>query len=190
MSYEGTFARVAQDTAPGSKLGEKGKHELMIAFESEPLMATLFATALLTSCLAAIGWIDAKSLRIPDALSLPLIGLGIFWAALQPEPLVVPHLIGAMLGYGVLALIGWAYFTRTGTEGLGLGDAKLFAAAGAWLGWQALPQVLSIAAISGLIFALIRKFFGASGSAQMAFGPWLALGLWLIWIWQEVLPLA
>ncbi len=162
----------------------------MITHAVQPLFATLLTTALLTCWLAAIGWIDAKSLRIPDALSLPLIGLGVFWTALQPEPLVVSHLIGAAVGYGVLALIGGAYFSRTGSEGLGLGDAKLFSAAGAWLGWQALPQVLLIAATTGLIFALVRKGLGASRSKQVAFGPWLALGLWIVWMWQSVLSLA
>lgn len=161
----------------------------MITALSQSGSFTVLATLGLTACLAAIAWIDARSLRIPDRLSLPLIGLGLCWAALQPDAPVVPHLIGAALGYGVLAIIGSAYFRRTGTEGLGLGDAKLFAAAGAWLGWQALPQVLLIAATTGLIFALIRKSQGASGPAQMAFGPWLALGIWLVWIWQEVLPL-
>lgn len=161
----------------------------MITALSQSGSFTVLATLGLTACLAAIAWIDARSLRIPDRLSLPLIGLGLCWAALQPDAPMVPHLIGAALGYGVLAIIGSAYFRRTGTEGLGLGDAKLFAAAGAWLGWQALPQVLLIAATTGLIFALIRKSQGAFGPAQMAFGPWLALGIWLVWIWQEVLPL-
>ena len=168
----------------------KGRHELVITAMPHLVPLTALATVALTACLVAIAWIDAHSLLIPDRLSLPLIGLGLCWAALQPDAPVVPHLIGAALGYGILAIIGSAYFHRTGTEGLGLGDAKLFAAAGAWLGWQALPQVLLIAATTGLIFALIRKSQRASGSVQLAFGPWLALGMWLVWIWQEVLPLA
>lgn len=163
---------------------------MVITALPQPGSFTVLATLGLTACLVAIAWIDARSLRIPDRLSLPLIGLGLCWAALQPDAPVVPHLIGAALGYGVLAIIGSAYFRRTGTEGLGLGDAKLFAAAGAWLGWQALPQVLLIAATAGLIFALIRKAQGAPASAQVAFGPWLALGLWLVWMWQTVWPLA
>jgi leader peptidase (prepilin peptidase)/N-methyltransferase len=134
----------------------------------------LLETGLLTAVLAAIAWIDARSLRIPDALSLPLIGLG-----LAVQPALWDPVIGAVLGYGVLWLIGGLWFRRTGTEALGLGDAKLFAAAGAWLGWQALPQVLLIAALSGLAFALARRQRG-----PLAFGPWLALGFWLVWMWQ------
>lgn len=149
-----------------------------------PDLLALAATGVLTGFLCAIGWIDARTLRIPDALSLPLAGLGLGWAALQPEPLVLAHLIGAVLGYSVLALMGWVYFRRSGAEGLGLGDAKLFGAAGAWLGWQALPQVLLIAAVTGLVFAVARKAARASPKVHVAFGPWLALAIWLVWLWQ------
>lgn len=154
---------------------------------SGPGTGTLLATLILTGVLLAIAWIDARHRRIPDLLSLPLIGIGLAWAAVRPEALLLPHLIGAVLGYGVLALIGEAYFRRSGTEGLGLGDAKLFGAAGAWLGWAVLPQVLLIAATTGLIYALTRTSPGRSRAAPLAFGPWLALGLWLVWIWQEIL---
>lgn len=148
----------------------------------------LLATALLSALLLAIARIDAATLRIPDRLSLPLIGLGLLWAALQAPPVWPQHLIGAATGFLTLALIGEVYFRRTGREGLGLGDAKLFGAAGAWLGWQALPHVLLIAACAGLIFALRGKSRPDTPPA-LAFGPWLALGFWLIWLWQTLLPL-
>lgn len=152
----------------------------------QPIIATVFATAVLSVFLAAISWIDARSLRIPDALSLPLVGFGILWAAGLPDHALMPHLIGATLGFAVLAIIGHVYFRRNGTEGLGLGDAKLFAASGAWLGWEALPQVLLIAAATGLAFALVRRRNGAELSAQIPFGPWIALGMWLIWMYQNL----
>lgn len=188
-SYGCASTKVAQEKRAVMKIVQRGKHEMVIN-AAQPLLGTLVTTVLLTLWLAAIGWIDAKSLRIPDALSLPLIGLGIIWAAVQPETSALPNLIGAAVGYGVLALIGYVYFAQTGSEGLGLGDAKLFSAAGAWLGWQALPQVLLFAATTGLIFALVLKGLGASRPMQIAFGPWLALGLWVVWIWQRLVPLA
>ena len=80
----------------------------------------------------------------------------------------------------VLAVIGEVYFRRNGTEGLGLGDAKLFSAAGAWLDWTSLPLVLLLAAGGGLLYVAV------SGSlkkrAGIAFGPWLALAFWLVWM--------
>ena len=137
---------------------------------------TVTATVGLTASLLAVAWIDLRSFRIPDTISLPLIVAGLALAALTPG--LPDHLIGAGVGFAVLAAIGEVYFRRTGEEGLGLGDAKLFAAAGAWLGWQALPQVLLIAAGAGLIFALIK---GNKGQ-RIAFGPWLALGFWGVWM--------
>ena len=62
-------------------------------------------------------------------------------------------------------------------EGLGLGDAKLFAASGTWLGLPLLPYVLLIAALGGLAWALIARAQG-----RLAFGPWIALGFWCVWL--------
>ena len=153
---------------------------------AHPNLPQVLATVGLSACLLAIAVIDLRSLRIPDALSLPLIGFGLLWSVARSAPALSDALIGAAVGFGLLALIGEVYFRRNGTEGLGLGDAKLFAAAGAWLGWQALPVVLLIAASAGLIFALVRQRIAAE--RRIAFGPWLALALWLVWIWRAVMP--
>ena len=153
---------------------------MTLAFDPTP-----WATAVLSLWLAAIAWIDTRTFRIPDLLSLPLIGLGLLWSAAQPAAALWSAAIGACVGYASLALIGELHFRRKGTEGLGLGDAKLFASAGAWLGWQGLPLVLLIAATAGLIFALVRT---NTKDRRIAFGPWLALGLWAVWLWQAVLP--
>ena len=149
-----------------------------------PFDPTPLAAALLTVWLVAITWTDIRSYRIPDALSLSLIGLGMMWSATAFGPGLWSAAIGAGVGYGALALIGEVYFRRTGTEGLGLGDAKLFGASGAWLGWQALPTVLLCAAVAGLVFALIRR---RSADRRIAFGPWLALAFWGVWIGPAVL---
>ena len=137
-------------------------------------------TAGLTLVLVAIALIDLRSFRIPDVLSLPLIAAGIVGVPATTGVALHDLVIGAMGGFGVFWAIGAWYFRRTGIDGLGLGDAKLFAAAGAWLGWQALPMVLLIAAIGGIVQALLRGKAGRH--TAIAFGPWLALGFWVIWI--------
>jgi prepilin signal peptidase PulO-like enzyme (type II secretory pathway) len=137
------------------------------------------AGAVLGAALLAIAVIDFRTYRIPDWLSLPLIAAGLAWAVLTDRHWPA-HLTGAAAGYASLALFGALYFRLRGREGLGLGDAKLFAAGGAWLGWQALPLVLALAAVAGLIFALATK--RREPAAQIAFGPWLALGIWLAWL--------
>ncbi|NUB43295.1 prepilin peptidase [Fertoebacter nigrum] len=147
---------------------------------------TLFLLAVsvgLGLVLVAITLIDLRQFRIPDALSLPLLAAGLALAAVT-QAWWPDHLIGAALGYGMLAGIGEVYFRRRGVEGLGLGDAKLFAAAGAWLGWQALPAVLLIAALGGIAQALVLH--GGQRDRPLAFGPWLALGFAALWLWRLV----
>jgi leader peptidase (prepilin peptidase) / N-methyltransferase len=145
-------------------------------------MVLVAGTAILAGFLLAITVIDLRSLRIPDLLSLPLIALGLVFGLVSPQGSFHDHLIGAVAGFASLGLIGTWYFRRYGADGLGLGDAKLFAAAGAWLGWQALPMVLLVAAGGGLAYALITG--RTQRQATIAFGPWLALGMWLVWLWQ------
>ncbi len=135
-------------------------------------------TAGLSALLAVIAWTDAKTLRIPDRWSLPLLGAGLMLSGVLPEPGLTDRVIGAAAGYLALALLGEAWFRWRGVEGLGLGDAKLFGAAGAWLGWQALPGVLVVASGVGLAVAVLTLRRGAA----MAFGPMLCLAFWLFWM--------
>ena len=136
-------------------------------------------TLVLAVWLGAIAVIDLKTLRIPDGLSLPLAAAGLALQALSPAPILAAHLIGAGAGFLLMAGFGTLHFRLRGVEGLGLGDAKLYAAGGAWLGWQALPWILLIATIAGLIWALVAR-----KSGELAFGPWLALGFFVCWLGQ------
>ena len=143
-----------------------------------PPLVLALATLVLTGLLLAIARADLRTLRIPDPLNLALILTGLGLAATGWH--LTDHLIGALAGYALFWGIGEVHFRRTGREGLGLGDAKLFAGAGAWLGWQPLPFVLLIAALGGLVAALVQRWRGAR--AELAFGPWLAAGLWAMWM--------
>lgn len=138
---------------------------------------------------AVVGWwllalalIDLRTYRLPDALTLPLVATGLLLATARvPGDLVLPGAkdaaIGAVAGLLVLVGIRWLYTRARGVEGLGLGDAKLAAAAGAWLGWAALPWLLLVAASAGLAGALIlhRRL---RGDLAVPFGPALALAFW------------
>lgn len=144
----------------------------------------------LCAILLAISVIDMRTRRIPDILSLPLIGAGLVRAGLAvqhgaPASLLTDSIIGAAAGYLVFAAIGAIFFRLRGQEGLGLGDAKLLAAAGAWLGWQMLPSVVLVAALGGLAQVALAGRLWPAGAADrsLAFGPWLAVaffGLWLL----------
>ena len=120
-----------------------------------------------------LGWIcltDLKTYRIPDTANLALVAGGLLWHAFAAE-----HLLGALLGYAVFAALGEGYFRLRGEEGLGLGDAKLLAGAGAWVGPYALPVLVAIAATSALLYAVVMR------QRRLAFGPWIALAFWLSW---------
>jgi leader peptidase (prepilin peptidase)/N-methyltransferase len=145
-----------------------------------PLWASLY----LGWSLLVLAWIDARHRVLPDAINLPLIPAGLLVTALLSPGLLPAHLIGAVLGFASLAAVAWLYRRFRGRDGLGLGDAKLFAAAGAWLGWQALPGVLLSAALAALTVALARSAFGdrLQAADEIAFGPYLALALWAGWL--------
>lgn len=142
----------------------------------------VIADLFLAAMLLAISAIDWRSRRIPDLLSLPLLAAGLAWNLCRGDEPILAYLAGAAAGYAVLAGVGSLHFRFRGREGLGLGDAKLFAAAGAWLGWRDLPLVLLAASLGGLAFALVRAWLAPARDREIAFGPWISLAIWLVWI--------
>jgi leader peptidase (prepilin peptidase)/N-methyltransferase len=145
----------------------------------------IFAITLgLAWVLLTLAVIDVLAFRLPDLLTLPLAAAGLlislivlhdFWA----------HLAGAVIGYCAFAAIGWAFARVRGHEGLGLGDAKLAAAAGAWMGWAALPSVILIACAAGFLwvaaFAILRG--RAALTERIPFGVALAVAIWVVWLY-------
>ena len=140
----------------------------------------------------ALGWtlltmaaIDLRHYWLPDRLTLPLIPAGLLVTWLVDPAGLADHALGALAGFLAFAGIAWAYRRLRRRAGLGLGDAKLLAAAGAWLGWPALPGLVVVAASLALAIALVRAASGErlAAATQIAFGPYLALALWLFWLY-------
>ena len=146
-------------------------------------MDNLFLMALVSLglglTLARLIQIDLATLRLPDRYTLPLIAAGLILNAIGLQTVPWNHIAAAATGYLLFAIIGALFYRLRGHEGLGLGDAKLLSAAGAWLGLAALPYVIMIAAVSGLVFALVR---GRARRSPLVFGPWLASGFWFMWV--------
>lgn len=134
--------------------------------------------AIFSSFLLVCSVIDIKHMIIPDVLSLPMIFLGPLMALIHPELPVFDSLIGALLGAGSIYLIAWIYFLVRRREGIGMGDAKLLAAIGAWLGYTSLvPTVLFaslVGSLVGVILMFIKKQFDFQ--TEIPFGPFLSLG--------------
>ncbi|EMH4162037.1 prepilin peptidase [Pluralibacter gergoviae] len=126
--------------------------------------------------LLALAWIDALHRLLPDLLTQSLLWLGLLWHLVSDRVTVEDAVIGAVAGYLTLGLLYWLGRWRYGFEVLGRGDMKCLAALGAWLGWQALPQVLLLASLFTLAFALwhiVRR--RAHRRSEFPFGPGLAL---------------
>ena len=140
----------------------------------------------------ALAWasvVDIDRYILPDLITLPLILVGLGLAAAQGGGTLLHSAIGAAAGYGVLVAVELYYRRVRGRDGLGRGDAKLLAAAGAWVGWAALPPVLLIGSVSGLAWAGVTALRrGRLDAAQpIAFGPFIALGFWLVWLAADLL---
>jgi leader peptidase (prepilin peptidase)/N-methyltransferase len=143
-------------------------------------VAQVLASVGLLAALIAIAWVDLRQFRVPDILSLPLLAAGLAVVVVRPDVPLGDRLAGAVAGFAVFAGIGAWYFRQRGVEGLGLGDAKLLAAGGAWLGWQALPWVVLVAAVGALAATRLRP--AARRGDPVAFAPWIAVGIMALWI--------
>ncbi|MDO8318166.1 MAG: A24 family peptidase [Rhodoferax sp.] len=127
--------------------------------------------------LLALTLIDWDTTLLPDDLTLPLLWAGLIAAALQLTPIqLTDALWGAVAGYLSLWLVYWAFKLATGKEGMGYGDFKLFAALGAWFGWQALVPIILMASVIGAVVGVGLKFSkNLREGGYVPFGPFLSM---------------
>jgi leader peptidase (prepilin peptidase)/N-methyltransferase len=154
-----------------------------IAVLPDPLliwMSCLLGWALLGASIA-----DARELVLPDIFVLPLIPAGVILHAWIGGDWISDQLLGAVAGFAFFGAVAIAYRALRGREGLGLGDAKLLAAAGAWVGWAGLPSVIFLAAMFGLLTAIAFRIAGRriDRATELPFGPCLAMAFWLVWLY-------
>jgi leader peptidase (prepilin peptidase)/N-methyltransferase len=140
------------------------------------------AGLLFTWFLVAAGGIDFRTQLLPDSLTMPLLWLGLLISLVPIFVDTREAVIGAAIGYLALWSVYWLFKLATGKEGMGFGDFKLFAVAGAWMGYAALLPVIIIAALSGAIIGTVMlRTRGQDRSVPFAFGPFLAIAMW-IWL--------
>lgn len=121
----------------------------------EALAAAVFGWILL-----ALAALDVTEYWLPDALTATLALAGVAVGLLGMAPTLTDRLIGGVGGFAALWAIGAGYKLLRHREGLGGGDPKLLGAIGLWLGWQLLPAVLFLAALTGLGVVLFRLLTG------------------------------
>lgn len=129
-----------------------------------------------TAMLVALTFIDADTQYLPDSLTLPLIWLGLLFNYDGTFVSLQQAVLGAVCGYMSLWLLNYLHKLIRGMDGMGGGDFKLLAALGAWMGAGVLPVIVLVAAIVGVVAAVILK---AAKSQPIAFGPCLAIAGWL-----------
>ena len=131
------------------------------------------------SVLIAIAFIDGEHRIIPDVLTLPLIPFGFVLAAFVPPPTITESILGLVVGGGMLWGLSTFYEWRAGRVGLGMGDVKLVAMLGAYLGLHPVLGVVVIGSLVGLaqgVFTILRR--GGDRKTPIPFGPALvAAGL-------------
>lgn len=155
----------------------------------EMIFVSPFGAVVLAATLILLSAIDAATQRLPDVLTLPLIGAGLIWSGGIGWSALFLSAMGAVIGYAIIAGLNGYWRWRRGVEGIGLGDAKLLAAGGAWCGLVGLPFILLISSAAGLLVsAFTLKAIGKETrpirTARIPFGPFLALGIWTVWAWR------
>ena len=150
----------------------------------------LIASCVLGWTLLLLAAIDWRTGLLPNILTLPLLVVGLAVTAAIDWASVIDHTIGAVVGFVAFAVVSEVYRRVRRRDGLGLGDAKLLAAAGAWLSWTALPSVVLLAACIALISVLIQRLQGREIHAtdRITFGPALAGAMWLVWLYGPIVP--
>lgn len=154
-----------------------------LGISAHALLAFAFLCALIV-----ITFIDFDHQIIPDAISLPGIGVGFAAALILGSPSWTASLAGILLGGGLLWGVAEGYHWLTGREGMGGGDIKLLAMIGAFLGWQAVPVTLMIASLTGTAIGiglmLVRR---RDRRTAIPFGPFLAVGAACALFWGDAL---
>lgn len=144
----------------------------------------LGVTTILAAGLALLSAIDLKTYRLPDPLTLPLAACGLALSLVFADGAVLWRGASAIFAFAFMAGIAYLYERVRKRAGLGLGDAKLFAAAGAWLGLEHLAAMLLAASLTALAFVAVKALWTGTfdPAMRLAFGPFLAGGFWLVWL--------
>lgn len=153
--------------------------------------AQALAALVLVWGLLALTMIDADTQLLPDQITLPLLWIGLLLNVAGLFVALPDAVIGAAAGYLVLWLAYWLFRLLRGKEGMGFGDFKLMAALGAWFGWQALPALVLLSSVAGVVFGLVNiALRRQQRDTPFPFGPFIALaGVVVLLFGPGVLPL-
>ena len=139
----------------------------------------LAARLLFTARLIVLFGTDLETMRLPNVITYPGILIGLVLSAFLP-PGIVASVLGAVLGAGIPGGIRWLWFRLKGVEAMGLGDVKMLAMIGAFLGWKQVWVVLFLASLSGAVIGIaILRSRKRSLASRLPFGTFLAVAAFL-----------
>lgn len=140
----------------------------------------LFLDLLCTSFLIALTFIDLDTFRLPDVLVLPLLGVSLLAVLIGwGRPGLGEALLSSLGAGGLFFLVAWLY-----PAGMGLGDAKLVAALGAYLGFPGIFVAVFLASLAGSVIGVTLTLMKRRGfRQQIPFGPYLAFGALVVLLW-------
>jgi leader peptidase (prepilin peptidase) / N-methyltransferase len=149
-----------------------------------PLAAVLAGYLVFTMALVVL--VDYRHFIIPDVLSMPAVPLGLVASTSAfPAPVLLDHVAAVLVAGSFLYAIRAIYRRVRGIEGLGLGDVKLAAAAGAWVGLEYLPMTCLLATCAALVAVLARSAFMRASETTMTtaipFGAFIAPAIVIMW---------
>ena len=147
-----------------------------ISFDQIEFLRYLHA-AVFCGLLIVASFIDFKWFIIPDGISLGLVLSSPLIVWLHPELTWRSSLYGVLLGGGLIYAVAWIYVLIRKVEGIGMGDAKLLAGIGGWLGFEAILPTIFWAAIIGTLYSLVLIVIQRSFNSKMEipFGPFLSI---------------
>ncbi len=155
----------------------------ILAVLGNPDTAQVWVACGLGWTLLTLAWIDWTDFLLPDVLTLPLLLAGLVLTLVWDPDALTDHCLAAAFAYLSFQAIALGYRRLRGRDGLGGGDAKLIAAAGAWCGTSTLPLIVLCSALIGLLAALGLALAGRSvtSTTRIPFGPCISLAFWLVW---------
>jgi leader peptidase (prepilin peptidase)/N-methyltransferase len=146
--------------------------QALVCGEDWPLLA---GRLVFTAMLIVLFGTDLDVQRLPNVITLPGIAIGLAFSLIAP-PGPIDSVIGAALGAFLLWTVRAAWFRATGVEGMGLGDVKMLAMIGAFLGWQQVWMTLFMASVAGAVIGIALTASGArSLQTRLPFGTFLAI---------------
>lgn len=169
-------------------------HYFLIELACASLTAYLFAqfglsfeflSTWILSCLLLVLLVtDWQTMRLPDVLTLPGALLGLIFAAAGVRTDLIDALLGIGVGAGGFLGIALLYRATRGQEGMGMGDVKLMAMVGAFLGWHATLLVVVLGSILGLVAGIVFIVFSGGGAkTKIPFGSFLCVAALLVMLW-------